>query len=341
MIGRLRQRLLGSLAEAVGIERRDRRPWPSTAPVSRIEEHRAAALGAQLLDRRRAARARAMCCSAASSVRWRSLARLGVGERQVGREHRAAARVAQHRAPPGLAGDDLVERRLEAGQTVVVGADVAEHRRRQLAQRVVALALGQEVDARAARGRAPRRPAADRACAPPRRTRGRCASCARELGARRRRSTRASAARRARRVVDLARHRERRVDLDRDRELAAARVVDGAARRIELDHPLLLAHRALADTRRGAPPGGGRGAPPIAPHHSAKPPRRSSDAQSRVLQRQLRREDQLLRSPAPACRAPRRRAARCAPGWRGRTPRGAAGAPPARVCRRRSSSSMR
>ena len=47
--------------------------------------------------------------------------------------------------------------------------------------------------------------------------------------------------RRRARVSHFARHRERRLDLDRDRELAAARVVDRAARRIELDDALLLA----------------------------------------------------------------------------------------------------
>ena len=224
-------------AEAVGIEGRPGGHREHGAG-RRVEHHQAAALRAQPLH----ARGELALGDRLQRRVEREVdvaARHRRGRRQVGRHGHARLGVAQHGAPPRLAGDHLLVHRLEPAQAVIVGADVAEHLGCGVAQRVVALRLLEEVDAgeleiahraRLRRIELAREP--DELAVAGELARELRAVAAEDPGERRRGALG---------VLDLARHREGRLHLDRDRELAPARVVDRAARRVELDHPLLLA----------------------------------------------------------------------------------------------------
>ena len=111
-----------------------------------VEHHRGAAPGVEALDRRAELLLDDVLHGGVEGeVEVGTRPRLDGG--QARRQQRPPMGVAQHGAPAGAAGDDAVVVRLEAGEADVVGADEAEHLRRQLAHRVVALALAQEVDA--------------------------------------------------------------------------------------------------------------------------------------------------------------------------------------------------
>ncbi len=167
------------------------------------------------------------------------LAGLGIGRREVGGGHGAPPGIAQHGADSRLAGDLLVVEQLEPGQSLVVGADIAQDLGGQLAHRVVALALREEVDPaevelahrRGDRGIELARHPDELPVA---------GQLAEQVAAVETRNGRGEGLRGNLRVLDLGRYGIDGIDLHRDGELTADRVVDRATRRVELDDPLLL-----------------------------------------------------------------------------------------------------
>ena len=101
----------------------------------------------------------------------------------------APGRVALHQQLAGTAGEVLLVLHLQAGQALVVEADLADHRRGQRAGRLVALGLLHQEHARQLQGGRRCRPRRPRPCGPGRRRRRRRSAC--PAGSSRRRPARA------------------------------------------------------------------------------------------------------------------------------------------------------